>query len=108
VGIEEGKAKAFVRFMTESLGRYDGPLAAPYIASLRTRVDGAETTVYFLYGEGQMDLGRKKTINIIRVSKEPGREVYSVTLDSKGLLEATNSTGTFVRKILLRWPPEHL
>ncbi len=90
--------------MTESLSRHDDPLAAPCITSLRTRVDGAETTVYFLYGEGQMDLGRKKTINVISVSEEPGREVYSVILDSMGLLEAANSTGTFVRKILLRWP----
>jgi len=55
-----------------------------------------------------MDLRRKKAINAIRVSKEPGREVYSVTLDSKGMLEAANSTDTFVRKILLRWPPERL
>lgn len=105
--IEEGRLEDFIDFITGSLGRYENPLLPAYIGEMKRKSVDDETGMHcmlsFVYGEGQTDLKRLKTFNTIIISRTPGEDAHSVSLESRGTREAMHRTGSFVRNLIISW-----
>jgi len=108
--IEENLLDDFIAFITGSLKRYDSPLSMPHIGGLKTTIEekdgGRLQTISFSYSEGPSSLGGLTTFNILTVAKAPGEDVYLLQLQSKGTMDATYKTGSFVRKMIITWTAE--
>jgi len=66
------------------------------------REDASIRTIEFFYASGGQ-MSPIHTRNKLILRKERKKNVYEVILESDGLPEAAQKTGSFVRRILLEW-----
>jgi hypothetical protein len=71
----------------------------PRISSLRL---GEARTLSFVYDGRDSNMGGTWTSNVITVIRDE-EGTYFASMESKGARDACSTTGTFVRKIIIRW-----
>jgi len=106
--VEEERIGEFEGFLVDSLKRHTGQYSDPRLMGIRTEGEAADggLVVRFSFSEGQSSIGGIWTTNRLRVFREPGDGVYSLSLSSKGEENAVHSTASFIRRLLILWSTE--
>jgi hypothetical protein len=92
----------FLLYMYGSLERFKDLTSVPRISSLKLGVEGETRTLSFVYDGRDTSVGATWTTNVITVV--PDEEgTYVSSMESRGARDATSTTGTFIRKIIIQW-----
>jgi hypothetical protein len=95
----------FLSFMLGYFERFSNFESVPRISSMKLMEEGEVRVLSFIYNARDTSIGTTMTINVITLAR--GEEgVYVPTLVSKGARDAARTTGTFIRKIVIRWSTE--
>jgi hypothetical protein len=95
----------FLSFMLGYLERFSNFESVPRISSMKLMEEGEARVLSFIYNARDTSIGTTMTINVITLAR--GEEgVYVPTLVSRGARDAARTTGTFIRKIVIRWSTE--
>ena len=92
----------FLLFVYGFLEKYKGFNSVPRISSLRLGEEGEARTLSFVYDGRDSNMGGTWTSNVITVIRDE-EGTYVASMESKGARDACSTTGTFVRKIIIRW-----
>jgi len=92
----------FLLFVYGFLERYKDLDSVPRISSLKLGEEGEARTLSFVYDGRDSSIGATWTTNVITVIRDE-EGTYVASMESKGARDACSTTGTFVRKIIIRW-----
>jgi len=92
----------FLLFVYSSLERFKGFTSVPRISSLKLGEEGEARTLSFVYDGRDSSIGATWTTNVVTVIRDE-EGTYVASMESKGARDACSTTGTFVRKIIIRW-----
>jgi len=106
--VEEERIGEFEGFLMDSLTRHTRQYSDLRLRGIKTEGEAQDggLVVRFSYSEGQSSIGGIWTTNWLRVFREPGDGIFSLSLSSKGEGEAAHATGSFIRRLLLLWSTE--
>ncbi len=92
----------FLLFVYGFLEGFKGFNSVPRISSLRLGEEGEARTLSFVYDGRDSSIGTTWTSNVVTVIRDE-EGTYVASMESKGARDACSTTGTFVRKIIIRW-----
>jgi hypothetical protein len=92
----------FLLFVYGSLEKFNGFNSVPRITSIKLREEGDAKTLSFVYDGRDSSVGVTWTANTISVSRDE-EGAYVASMESRGDRDASTTTGTFIRKIIIRW-----
>ena len=99
--VEEG-VDDFLLFVYGSLERFKGFNSVPRISSLKLGEEGGTRTLSFVYDGRDSSVGATWTTNVITLIRDE-EGTYVASMESRGARDACSKTGTFIRKIIIRW-----
>jgi hypothetical protein len=102
--VEEG-VDDFLLFVYGSLEKFKGFNSVPRISSLKLGEEGGTRTLSFVYDGRDSSVGATWTTNVITLIRDE-EGTYVASMESRGARDACSKTGTFIRKIIIRWSVE--
>jgi hypothetical protein len=92
----------FLLFVYSSLERFKGFISVPRISSLKLGEEGEARTLSFVYDGRDSSIEPTWTTNVVTVVRDE-EGTYVASMKSKGAIDACSTTGSFIRKIIIRW-----
>ena len=106
VRIAEEGLEGFLSYVVGYLGRFSALDSLPRISSLRLAREGDARVMSFVYSEMGSSIHITRTENTVTLARDE-EGVYAPTMVSIGERDAAQTTGAFIRKIVIRWSTEH-
>ena len=101
--IEEDQREDLIEFISSSLQALQNPQSSPYVMRFQSYSDEGDWVFRFSFGVGQISMGDDWTMNMLRIERGPSGTGFFLTLKSSGEKKGVQSTGTYIRNLLMRW-----